>query len=83
MEVRTMSDWGIAAHGVVSAGFGRPNEITVLFDDRTLTFPMPAAATLADLAGRLAEAGGPPRRVTVKLGAPIGFRGWSRPRETV
>jgi len=40
-----MSDWNNLADGVVSTRFGPPNEITVLFDDRTWTFPMSAAAT--------------------------------------
>lgn len=68
-----MSDWD----GVVSTGFEPPNEITVLFNDRTLSFPMSASATLADLAERLAEEGEPLRRmlsVRVKLGGAIGFR---------
>ena len=66
-----MRDWNNAAGVVASAGFAPPNEITVLFDDSAVTFPMPAAATLADLAGRLIEERGRPRRqmlsVTIKL----------------
>jgi hypothetical protein len=65
------------------------NEITVLFDDATTTFVMPAAATLTDLAQRLAIEGRSSRRmvsVVVKLnretrplpgvdcGGPVGFR---------
>jgi len=71
-------DWDSAAHAAITPGFGPANQITVLFDDRTLSFPMSAAATLADLAERLAAAGGPQRRpiraVTVKLGHTIGLR---------
>jgi hypothetical protein len=66
-----MSDWGNVTDGATS---GRPNEITVLFADRALSFPMSAAATLADLAERLAAEGGPHRQmvsVTVKLSRPI------------
>lgn len=84
-----MRDWNNAAEGV-NSGLAPANEITVLFDDSTLTFPMPAAATLADLAGRLNEEGAPRRRhmlaVTIKLAerqgraAPVGNatrqRGW-------
>lgn len=47
------------------------SQVTVLFDDRALSFSMPAAATLAELAQRLAiEVASPRRRmisVTVKL----------------
>lgn len=71
-----MRDRDSAARGAASAGSGEPNEITVLFDDRTLSFAMPAAATLEDLAGRLAAASGPRRRqmrsVTVRLAGPGG-----------
>jgi hypothetical protein len=84
VEAETMSD--NLGDGVVSTRFEPPNEITVLFDDKTRTFPMSAAATLADLAQRLAEEGGPQRRqmrsVTVKLRGPLGSRRQCRPRET-
>jgi hypothetical protein len=77
VEAETMSDWNNLANGVIQTRFGPPNEITVLFEDRTRTFPMAAAATLADLAQRLAEEGGPQRRqmlsVTVKLTGAPGF----------
>jgi hypothetical protein len=80
-----ISDWENATDGATSTGFRRPNQITVLFDDRTLSFPMPAAATLADLAGRLAAEGGLHRQmlsVTIKLGGAIGFRRQFRQQET-
>jgi hypothetical protein len=83
-EAKAMTDWNNLGGGAVPTRFGPPNEITVLFDDRTRTFPMSAAATLADLAERLAAEGGPQRRhllsVTVKLGGAIGFQ--SRFRES-
>ena len=85
-----MSDWNNLANGVIQTRFGPPNEITVLFEDRTRTFPMAAAATLADLAQRLAEEGGPQHRqmlsVTVKLTGAPGFsrhRCWRRTKVTV
>jgi hypothetical protein len=84
MEAKMMSDWNCLADGVVSTGFGPSSEITVLFDDTTLTFPMPPAATLTDLAQRLAEEGGPHRQmlsVSIKLDSPIGLRSRSRQRE--
>jgi len=58
-----------AADGVISTAFAAPNEITVLFDDRAVTFPVPAAATLADVAWRLTQARGPQRRqmLSVKI----------------
>lgn len=66
-----MSDWDNAANGMVSTGFGTANEVTVLFDDKTVIFPISTAFTLADLAQRLAEEGGSQQRqmltVTVKL----------------
>ena len=74
-------DWNSLADAVVSTGFGPPNEITVLFDDRTLIFPMPPGATLTDLAQRLAEAGGPEGQmlsVTIKLGGRMSVRRRSR-----
>lgn len=81
-----MSDWDNTAHDMVSTNFGPPNEITVLFDDRIVTFPMSTASTLADLVQRLAEKGGPQSRqilsVTVKQGGAIGFRGRCRQQET-
>ena len=80
-----MSDWDNLADGTVSTGFRPPSEITVLFDDRTLTFRMPAAATLTDLARRLAEEGGPRGQmlsVTIKLGGGIGVGHRSRQRAT-
>jgi hypothetical protein len=84
MEGEMMSNWDNWA-GVVSTRFGPPNEITVLFDDRMWTFPMSAAATLADVAQRLVEEGGPQRRqmlsVIVKLGSALGFRSRSRRRK--
>jgi hypothetical protein len=76
-EMEMMSDWNSVAGGIVSSGFGPPNEITVLFDDRMLTFPMSPAATLTDLAQRLTEEGRPREQmlsVTIKLGEPIGIR---------
>jgi hypothetical protein len=79
-----MSDWNNVARGMVSTGFAPPNEITVLFDDSTITFPMPAAATLADIAGRLTDAGVPQRRqmlaLTIKLGGAQSLRSQSWPR---
>jgi hypothetical protein len=72
-----MSDWNNLANGVIQTRAGPPNEITVLFEDGTRTFPMSVAATLAEIAQRLAEEGGPQRRqmlsVTVKLGGEPGF----------
>src|SRR5262249_36187332 len=44
IEAETMSGWHNSADGLVSTGFGAPHEITLLFDDRTLAFPTPAAA---------------------------------------
>jgi hypothetical protein len=76
-----MSDWDNLADGVVSTRFGQPNKITVLFDDRMVSFPMSPAATLADLARRLTEEGGPHRQllaVTIKLGSALGLRSRSR-----
>jgi hypothetical protein len=73
-----MSNWNNAADGIVSTGVAPPNEITVLFNDSTVTFRMPAEATLADLVGRLTEEGVPQRRqmlsVTIKLGGAKHFR---------
>ena len=43
------------------------NEITVLFDDAALTFSMPAATTLAELAGRLHEERGVLRRRMISV----------------
>jgi hypothetical protein len=75
MEVERMSDWENTTNDMVSTGFGPPNEVTVLFDDKTMTFPFSTASTLADLAQRLAEERGPQSRqmlsVTVKLGGAI------------
>ena len=86
MEAEMMSHWSSVADADVSTGFGPPpNEITVLFDDRTLTFPMPRASTLTDLAKRLAEEGGPREQmlsVTIKLGDAAGVRRSSRQQET-
>jgi hypothetical protein len=85
MEAKTMRDRDNVIDGVVSTGVEPPNKITVLFDDSTLSFPMSASATLADLAERLGEEGGPDRQmlsVTVKLGGAIGFRRQSRRQET-
>jgi hypothetical protein len=85
VEAKAMNDWNNLAGGVVSTRFRPPNVITVLFDDRTRTFPMSAAATLTDLAQRLAEEGEPQRphllSVTVKLGGAIGFQSRPRPRK--
>jgi hypothetical protein len=71
MEVERMSDGDNTTNDMVSTGFGPPNEVTVLFDDKTVTFPFSTASTLADLAQRLAEERGPQSRqmlsVTVKL----------------
>jgi hypothetical protein len=71
------SDRSNASDSAVMTASAPLNEITVLFEDSTVTFPMPAAATLADLAGRLTDEGGPQRQllsVTIKLGDAIGFR---------
>jgi hypothetical protein len=77
VEEEIMSDWDNLGNGMVSRPFVPPNEITVLFDDRTRTFLMSAATTLADVAQRLAEEGGPQRSqmlsVTIKLGGAPGF----------
>jgi hypothetical protein len=47
------------------------NEVTVLFDDTAVTFPIPVELTLADLATRLAEANAARRsrmvRVAIKV----------------
>ena len=55
----------------MAVGAALASEITVLFDDTTTTFAMPASATWADLAQRLAaEDGSSPRHmvsVVVKL----------------
>jgi hypothetical protein len=85
------SDRNNASDSVVMTASAPLNEITVLFEDSTVTFPMPAAATLADLAGRLTDEGGPQRQllsVTIKLGDAIGFRkrsslSFSRPSTVV
>ncbi len=72
-----VSDGNNAADGVVSSGSAPPNEITVVFEDSTVTFPMPAAATLADLARRLTEERGPQHQmlsVTIRLGDARGLR---------
>jgi hypothetical protein len=78
VEAESMSNWNNAADGIVSTGVAPPNEITVLFNDSTVTFRMPAEATLADLVGRLTEEGVPQRRqmlsVTIKLGGAKHFR---------
>ena len=71
------SDRNNASDNVVMKASAPLNEITVLFEDSTVTFPMPAAATLADLAGRLTEEGGPQRQmlsVTIKLSDATGLR---------
>jgi hypothetical protein len=71
------SDRNDASDSVVMTASAPLNEITVLFEDSTVTFPMPAAATLADLAGRLTEEGGPQRQmlsVTIKLGDATGLQ---------
>jgi hypothetical protein len=71
------SDRNNASYSMVMTASAPLNEITVLFEDSTVTFPMPAAATLADLAGRLTEEGGPQRQmlsVTIKLGDATGLR---------
>lgn len=68
-----MGDWNNLADAVVSIGARPPNEITVLFDNSTVTFRMPAETTLADLAARVTEQGGLQRQqmlaVTIKLGS--------------
>jgi hypothetical protein len=73
VEAEAMSDWNNTVNSLVSTNFAPMNEVTVLFDDSTATFPMPADATLADLAGRLTDGNGPHRRqmlaLTIKLGA--------------
>lgn len=78
MEAEMLSDWNSRANAVVvSTRFGPLNEITVLFDDKALTFPMPPAATLTDLAQRLAVEGGPRQQmlsVTIKLGGSMSVR---------
>lgn len=80
-----MSEWNNAVDGVLSPGLAPSNEITVLFDDSTLTFPMPAAATMADLAGRLTEEGAAQHRqmlaVTIRLGGSRRLHGHSRSHE--
>jgi hypothetical protein len=84
-EAEAMSDWNNAVDGAVSTGFAPANEITVLFDDSIVTFPMPTEATLADLAGRLTEEGAPQRRqmlaVTIKMGSAKSLHNPARSRE--
>jgi hypothetical protein len=67
VEAKAMSDGNNTADGIVPAGFAPPNEITVLFDDSTVTFLMPAAATLAELAGRLIQEDARQRRQMLAL----------------
>jgi hypothetical protein len=64
VERQTMIDRPSMRDCVVAVGVPPANEITVLFDDTTTTFAMPASATWADLAQRLAaEDGSSPRHV--------------------
>jgi hypothetical protein len=70
-ETKAMRDRKNVPNSALSQGFAPWNEITVLFDNSTVTFPMPAAATLADLAERLTDEDGPQHRhmlaVTIKF----------------
>jgi hypothetical protein len=74
-EVERMSDSDNTTADMVSSGFGPPHEVTVLFEDKTVTFPFSTVSTLADLVQRLGEERGPQNRqmlsVTVKLGGAI------------
>jgi hypothetical protein len=63
-----MAGWGNADHRTLLLP---ANEVTVLFDDRMTTFSMPARATLAELAERVATGGAASHRVVavaVRLG---------------
>jgi len=72
-----ISDRNNGTKSAVLTGSSPPNEITVVFEDDAVTFPMPAAATLAELAGRLSGERRPSHQmlgVTIKLGGARGFR---------
>jgi hypothetical protein len=47
------------------------SEVTVLFDDMTVTFPIPAATTWADLAQHLAREAGSSRRRMVSVAVKV------------
>jgi hypothetical protein len=62
-----MMDTCNTPHCVTPTASRPANQITVLFDDVALTFTMPAAATLADVAQRVAREGGSPRRRVISV----------------